>query len=318
MTYIMRAPTRDDAPEITALMAAFDTAMYGHADVYESGDVLDDWSRLDVATDAWVVVAPDGRLAAYATVTDYGSGRIHSDGYVHPDHWRRGLGTAIIRQTEARARELVPNAPEGARIQLMNSVIAEDVAARALLEGEGYTLARSHWRMAIEMEALPPVPAWPNGFTLRTYTPDMDAHSVFDAIEEAFQDHWGHVPRAFEDWAPRLKREDFDPSLWFLALDGDQIAGVALCRRHMEMGWVDTLAVRRPWRRHGLGRALLLQSFGEFYRRNERKVGLGVDAQSLTGANTLYQSAGMCVTMSIATYTKELRPGTSLITETLA
>ena len=59
------------------------------------------------------------------------------------------------------------------------------------------------------------------------------------------------------------------------------------------MGWVGTLGVRRPWRKRGIGLALLRHSFNEFYRRGKRKVGLGVDAQNLTGALRLYESAGM-------------------------
>ncbi len=52
------------------------------------------------------------------------------------------------------------------------------------------------------------------------------------------------------------------------------------------MGWVGTLGVVREWRRHGLGLALLQHSFQQFYQRGKRKVGLGVDAQSLTGRDT--------------------------------
>ncbi len=59
------------------------------------------------------------------------------------------------------------------------------------------------------------------------------------------------------------------------------------------MGWVNLLGVRRPWRRRGVALALLQHSFREFYARDRRKVGLGVDAQSLTGATRLYEKAGM-------------------------
>jgi ribosomal protein S18 acetylase RimI-like enzyme len=60
--------------------------------------------------------------------------------------------------------------------------------------------------------------------------------------------------------------------------------------------------------------ALLQHSFAEFYRRGMRRVGLGVDAQNLTGALRLYERAGMhsdparqhCI------YEKELRPGIDL------
>src|SRR5216683_6438886 len=108
---------------------------------------------------------------------------------------------------------------------------------------------------------------------------------------------------------------DFDPSLWFLALDGNEIAGASLCTNQGDYGWVDTLAVRRPWRRKGLGMALLLHSFAEFYRRSKNKIGLGVDSQNLTGATRLYERAGMHVARIHITYEKELRAGIELSTQ---
>ena len=106
-------------------------------------------------------------------------------------------------------------------------------------------------------------------------------------------------------------REDFDPSLWFIAWDGRsaEIAGYSLCRYRMGLGWVGTLGVRRAWRKRGLGEALLLHSFGEFYKRGTPTIGLGVDAQNPTSATRLYKKAGMYVAAEYVIYEKELRPG---------
>ena len=68
------------------------------------------------------------------------------------------------------------------------------------------------------------------------------------------------------------------------------------------MGWVDTLAVRRPWRRRGLGLALLLHSFRELRARGRERVGLGVDGENTTGAVRLYERAGMHVARRSDTY----------------
>ena len=103
--------------------------------------------------------------------------------------------------------------------------------------------------------------------------------------------------------------EDIDPSLWYIAWDGDQIAGFALDRYRNGHGWVGTLGVRRPWRKHGLGLALLYHSFGEFYKRGKQTASLGVDAANPTGATRLYQKAGMHVAAEYVSYEKELRPG---------
>ena len=75
--------------------------------------------------------------------------------------------------------------------------------------------------------------------------------------------------------------------------------------------------MRRPWRKQGLGLALLRHAFNEFYRRGKRKVGLGVDAQNLTGALRLYESAGMRIDQAYDTYEKEMRAGTEISVKSL-
>jgi mycothiol synthase len=94
-----------------------------------------------------------------------------------------------------------------------------------------------------------------------------------------------------------------------IAWDGDQIAGFSQNRFRMGIGWIGTLGVRRPWRKRGLGEALLLHSFGEFYKRGTSTIGLGVDAQNPTGATRLYQKVGMYAASEFVTYEKELRAG---------
>ena len=72
------------------------------------------------------------------------------------------------------------------------------------------------------------------------------------------------------------------------------------------MGWVRSLWVRRPWRKRGLGNALLLNAFRQFHERGERRVGLGVDAESPTGATRLYERAGMRVVEESVVHRTEL------------
>jgi ribosomal protein S18 acetylase RimI-like enzyme len=98
-----------------------------------------------------------------------------------------------------------------------------------------------------------------------------------------------------------------------VAWDGNQIAGFSQNRYRMGIGWIGTLGVRRPWRKIGLGYSLLIHSFGEFYKRGTKTIGLGVDASNPTGATRLYQKAGMHAASEFVTYEKELRPGRELI-----
>lgn len=321
--YGLRAPADDDIPAILALLDAFELAHSGQAAGFNAEDIREGWSRLELATDAWYVSAPDGEIAGYGEISDIGSGRLVADCYTHPRHLGRGIGTLLVRRSEARARELVTNTPAPVRVVIENNVEASDRAACDLLEREGYTGVRYFSQMRIDLVDPPAVPIWPDGIAVRAFVPRRDERATYEAAEEAFADHWGHAPRPFEEWIQRTERPDFDPSLWFLAEDrgerveGGELAGVALCRLRGESGWVGTLAVRRPWRKRGLGMSLLTHTFGEFYRRGFRQIGLGVDAESLTGATRLYERAGMRVVSRAACYQKELRPGTDMLVRSL-
>jgi len=122
--------------------------------------------------------------------------------------------------------------------------------------------------------------------------------------------HLGAEEEPYEEWAHwTVERDGFDPTLWFLARDGDEIAGFSLCRpseTRPDTGFVNLLGVRRAWRRRGLGEALLRHSFVELYRRGFARVALGVDAGSPTGATRLYERVGMQVVRRLDFYEKEL------------
>jgi ribosomal protein S18 acetylase RimI-like enzyme len=145
--------------------------------------------------------------------------------------------------------------------------------------------------------------------------------------QEIFRDHWGFFEQPAEevvsDWRHWVDNDqEHDPRLWFVAIEGDQIVGLSLCSptspQDPQMAWVHSLGVKRPWRRHGIALAMLHYTFGQFYRRGTHKVGLGVDAQSLTGAMRLYEKAGMHPARQETLYEKELRPGVELATQSLS
>jgi mycothiol synthase len=261
--------------------------------------------------DAWVVTTPDGRIVGYEEfVNQHVNAVFQGDGYVHIDFHGLGIGTAMMRALEERAREEMKLAEPDLRVYIRNGMAIGDTIAREMHEQEGYRTIRFSWRMEIKLDGAPPVPVFPDGIELRPFILEQHNRAVFEAHEEAFSDHWGHTPGTYEKWQHRMtNREDFDPSLWHIAWDGDQIAGYSLCRYRMDIGWVGTLGVRRAWRKRGLGEALLLHSFGEFHKRGKDVIGLGVDASNPTGATRLYQKAGMKVAAEYVIYEKELRSG---------
>ena len=306
--YTLRPPTLADLPAAHALIAAADLGEVGEIDA-DNDDLRVDWEQADLGRDAWLIHAPGGQLAAYAFFLVDSPTRLIADVYLHPEHRGRGLGTALTHLTEARAAEIVAPDRPGGRVTLGTHINGPNVAAAELLANEGYRLVRHFWRMQITLDAAPPPPAWPAGLVPRPFVPGRDERAVHETIAETFADMWGYTRRDFAEWsAHMIDRPDFDPALWWLVQDGDEIAATICCYHHPDRGWVRSLGVRRPWRRRGLALALLQHAFGLFWARGERTIGLGVDAQSLTGATRVYERDGMGLARQFALWEKELRP----------
>jgi mycothiol synthase len=296
---VVRRPTPDDLDAVVELGNAFER-VFAEVEGFTPAELADDWKRFDLQRNAWLVEAADGRLAGYATLEKQGEARFQSDGYVHPELRGLGVGGLLVDMAEERAHEL------GA-ISVQNVIVTSDEAAAAVLEARGYRRVRLFYRMAIELGDEPLETEWPDGIRVEAFV-ERHARAYHEAIEEAWQDHWNHTPRSFEFFRERLlEGPTYDPELWRLAWAGDEIAGGTICEpQHNGMGWVRSLMVRRPWRRHGLGMALLNDAFRLFYERGERRVGLGVDAESPTGATRLYERAGMQVAETNSVYEKAL------------
>lgn len=307
--YAVRPARLDDAPAIHALAAASDMADWGQPSGYSLAEIEDELRALDTERDSWIVADPAGTVAGYASIRDRQHIRMDVEGYVHPDHRGRGIGTTLVRGSEEHAREHVPLAPEGVQVVLQNWINADSDEACRLLEREGYTPARYFLQMEMALTGELEPPIVPTGITFRPCDDPHDQRRMYETIEEAMGDHWGHVPRSFDEWMERRRGSTFDPSLWWLALDGDEPAAGAVCMISDGTGWVDLLGVRTPWRKRGLGMALLRQAATTFHQRGLERMALGVDAESLTGATRLYERAGMHATQRHATYRKEIRAG---------
>lgn len=314
--FSVRRPTMEDIPAVVAMLQAKEMAKHGQVRTTED-NLRSSWNNpdLDLTKDYWLLIAPDGNVAANCVVAHWVPTRLVANVSIHPAYTHLAWYPYAIELALRRAHELVPTVQADARVTLNFICNKKNVLGHQALEQAGFTYVRSDWRMQIEMDKLPPAPVWPDGIKLHAYTP-AQLRTIFDANDEAFRDHWGHVPGNFEAWRNWLVGQPhFDPSLWFIAYDGQEIAGMALCTKLGEEAWVDNLSVRRPWRHHGLGLALLYHAFGEFYRRGERVVVLHVDSQNLTGATRLYARAGMRPVAQSDTLQLELRAGVELAVE---
>ena len=304
--YSIRPPRVDEARAFAQLERAVTLADYGE-DEDDTENVEVTFRTLDLERDAWLVENAAGAIAGGAMVRVRHPTRLRSRGLMLPEHRGRGLGSELLRRLQARAYELAAQAPPGEEVWLGQDVAPANDGARELLERNGFDRIRHFWKMAIDLDAELPQAEWPDRIRLEPFNVSQ-AREAFDASEEAFLDHWAHTPHDFDEWrAWMIERDSFDPSLWLIARDGNEIAGFSFCYAAPQEGWVAVLGVRRPWRRRGLGRALLLESFRELRVRGLPRAALGVDAENPTGATRLYESVEMRVVLESHLYRKLLR-----------
>ncbi len=148
----------------------------------------------------------------------------------------------------------------------------------------------------------------PDGITMRLGAPEGDEVIAYQVLDEAFRDHFGYEPSEQQEWLQEFRgMPGYDPSLIVLAFEGEEPVGVSVSMAADDgVGWVGDLGVLGPWRRRGVGRALLTRSFAELAARGHHEVRLGVDTENTTGATHLYAGVGMTVRRRYDLYEKLL------------
>jgi mycothiol synthase len=286
----LRPPRDDEFDAMLELMNAHQLAAFGEAD-YTADDLRTWLTTPYVVVDRDIrVLERDGRLIGYADAdpTREDPPVWWCDVKVHPEVDAGSVLAELVAWLDERA--------QAGRLRVWTSDTDRRIVdAFAQL---GFEPSRHSYRMEIDLTGAEREPAWPEGIVLRTARAD-DHRPVHTAAVEVWQDTNDPLDETFEEWAHwHVERDSYDPSLWFLAFDGAELAAFSICRQDPNdpnAGYVAMLGVRRPWRRRGLGEALLLHSFAEFRRHGYTRGTLGVDASSVTGATRLYERAGMSV-----------------------
>jgi mycothiol synthase len=272
-----------------------------------AADVANEYSHL-VNTDPErdiLVAEVDGVLVAYQRTTwwpeEDGTHLYWLFGCVDPAWQRRGLGRVLVRRGEQRLREVAATHSGATAKQFSVYTPAQRTGKLALFTNEGYQAVRHFYRMERSLASDLPEAPLPAGLELRPVWPE-DLRAIWDANEEAFRDHWGYAPRLDEHFEAWRAAPHFDHSLWQVAWDptSGQVAGVAInvinpelnAQFGRQLGTVEELSVRRPWRNRGLGRALLASSLHTFHVRGMTTASISVDSENPTGAPHLYESVG--------------------------
>lgn len=220
-------------------------------------------------------------------------------GDVHPEVRRRGIGGALHAATRARLADACAADPRPGPRELRSYAMEAEAPARALLDANGYVPVRYGFEMVRPLTGSLPVHPLPAGLEMRPVTEDQ-YRAIFDADNEAFEDHWGHRPPEEADFQAHFHGPEMEPALWCVAWDGDQVAGVVMNAIFAEenealgihRGWLQHVSVRRPYRGRGLAKALCAASFRVLRERGMTEAWLGVDGSNPTGALQLYEGLG--------------------------
>ncbi|HUH16928.1 MAG TPA: GNAT family N-acetyltransferase [Methylomirabilota bacterium] len=272
-------------------------AWFGHAS-----------AQFDPARDVSIAEV-EGRMVGHARrdwvdATD-GVREYRGRGAVDPGWRRRGIGRALAEDGERRALALAA-AHETDRPRVFG-VFTEgcNAGANALVEAMGYRAVR--WFFDMERTGLdrdlPEIRPLAEGIEVRPVTADH-LRAIWQADIEAFRDHWGGHDESEESFQRHLDSPEFDPSLWVVAWDGDEVVAGSLNSIYAQeneaigrrRGWLDNVFTRRAWRKRGIAGGLIARSLHVLAQRGMDTAALGVDADNPSGALRLYESYGFAVT----------------------
>jgi mycothiol synthase len=183
----------------------------------------------------------------------------------------------------------------------------DDAISRERFEQRGFSLVDHEFRMVRDLHGPIPSPAVPDGFTLRS----LNAASELDDWLELYRAAIGDRPAILERWRAVRRDNDYDQSLDLIAVDHTgKLAGMCYCsiptletsRLDVKEGRTEPIAVAEPYRRRGLGRALVLSGLHLLRARGMDQALLTMEPDNAP-AHRLYESIGYQLVYQACWYT---------------
>jgi mycothiol synthase len=314
----IRNYTPDDKAALLAISVAADEV--DRVERLMTAQELDEWLTIPGVQPCrdFFLAEVEGQPVGYAGFdVQTGSLERHTafcEGQVHPSYRHQGVGTALMRAVEARAAEVMDGLPPGLERHFESFCRSTQTGVTALLRSRDMEPVRYFLTMQRRLEGDLPRNDVNGGLVIRPYR-DEDDDKAREAFDEAFRDHWGYEPVSEADWHHFLRDvPHFRPELWFLAWDGDEVAGFTfnfVDPSHIQQagrleGTVGEVGVRRPWRRRGVATALLAYSLRALQQAGMEWAHLGVDSQNPNEAVTLYERVGFVTKWQNVVYKKNI------------
>lgn len=238
---------------------------------------------------------------------------------IRPQWRRRRAGTAMLRWLEAHTRQLDATLPPNANTVFETWAFETQAGHIALLTAEGYVPARWGYEMTRPLDDITPILDFPlpKGFEIRTAKP-KHYRAIWDADVEAFRDHNGFAEPGEARYAAWLNDPlFFQPALWKVAwhIETNEVAGMVQnyinhdenTKLNRKRGYTEGISTRRPFRKLGLARALIVESLHMHKALGMTEAALGVDATNPTGALRVYEDCGFKPVKTEIVYRKSLK-----------
>ncbi len=299
--FFLRRPAETDIENILALMIRCDIRDVGFPDS-DLTDLRYDWSQIDLSRDAWIAIDAKGKISGYGAVLPWGTGRrlaIYDD----PGTEQSEMFLGLLLLCEGRASAVLEQGEPGKGRDIVTHISNSALGQQSVLEQWGYHSARHIFNMHRDLTDDLITPDLPPSVAIRPVVPEQDIRQLYELIQTAF-DWRDRKIQPFEEWKAFMLREDsFDPGLWILAEASGEVIGACLCLPLDGIGWIRQFAVRKEWRKQGIGRGLLLHAFQAFKQRHYIKAGLSVEGEN-ADACQFYERLGMTRAVHLIEYVK--------------
>jgi mycothiol synthase len=264
---------------------------------------------------AWLAFedgAPTAYGEAFVDRQRLAQGRNDSNGRLEvvPEVRGRGIEQQLLRR--------IVDLTKGKGLESVQFWCSEkDTWKISLLKEAGSRDVHHYFSMVWKGSPLPDKTSWPEGIKHRhrmfKEASDEELRDALALSNEAFSELFNNSPWPLERLV-NFRATTEDVLRLTFAYSERRLAGVCWsedsvpynAEHGLKDGWIDVLAVSGPFRRRGLGRALILDGMDWLLGRGLNVIHLGVDAEN-RNALGLYTSLGFSVLHENITYVLDVR-----------
>jgi len=248
------------------------------------------WPGYSAENDLFVVEY-EGRIIGYLNFrAELEIGRVIMDGFIHPEHRRKGLAKELLSHGMRRAREL------SAKVVHVN-ILEENKATRTVLTRLGFKYIKRFCELKLDMDNLDWEDADKNAADCRCLRPGEEGR-LADIQNRSFAEHWGYNPNTLETIAYYTQQKSFSPENVILTCEGENVTGYCWVEiftsgipDNIREAEIHMIGTHPDHRGKGMGRKLLLAGLSYLKSKDVRIVRLIVDSENEV-ARALYNSVG--------------------------